>query len=380
MRSSVNEILVLFDVKHPYDRKITDGILDAMHNSNRNLQMTFMTYDEALLVAHDQPWDAIIADFDRPPNIALCASLKAPTVALFSNQQRLPEMVDVPVIFLAPDSAQICQLARDHLLACGCRRFAFFAGMADDIGFWAQERRLCFKQAVVTEGLTWAGAYTTQTIRHFLQSDLEPGTGFLCASDTQARQLITLALNLNISIPGQLCVIGIDNDETENQLSRIPISSVTLAPSDLGQAAFEALFELDSGHRAVTQLIQPGEVMNRLSAYLEVNDDPLLSTALKFIYKHYHRSIKAEQVIAECQTSRNTLESRFKNALSKSIHQVLHEVRLENAKEMLKNTRKSIDDIAIQCGFSSSQYLYYIFRKEVGMTPTRYRELNQAAH
>ncbi|EAR10191.1 PurR protein [Reinekea sp. MED297] len=371
---------MLFDIKQPYDRKITDGILDAMHNSNRNLQITFMTYDEALLVAHDQDWDAIIADFDRLPNIDLCASLKAPTVAVFSNLQRMPELTDIPVIFLAPDSEKICQLARDHLLACGCRQFAYFAGTADDIGLWARERRLCFKQAVLEEGLNWAGAYTTQSIRHFLQTDLAPGTGFLCASDTQARQLITLAQNLNISIPSQLCVIGIDNDEVENQLSRIPISTVTLAPSDLGKAAFEALFELSTQHQPVTKLIQPGEVMNRLSAFLEVNDDPLLSTALKFIYKHYHRSIKAEQVIAECKTSRNTLESRFKTVLEKSIHQVLHDVRLENAKDMLKNTRKGIDEVAIQCGFSSPQYLYYIFRKELGMTPTKYRELNTPEH
>jgi LacI family transcriptional regulator len=169
--------------------------------------------------------------------------------------------------------------------------------------------------------------------------------------------------------------MGIDNDETENQLSLVPISSVTLDPHELGKQAFDALFELNSNMKSSVRFVEPGVVANRLSAYLEVSDDELVSKALKYIYRHYHRSIKAEQVIAECRTSRNTLEIRFKKVLNKTIHQVLHDVRLENAKDMLTNSQKSIDEIAIQCGLSSPQYLYYLFRKEVGMTPTQYRDL-----
>lgn len=375
MRIVVNEILVLFDVKHPYDRKIIDGLLEAMQNSNRNLHMTFMTYDEALLVARDHHWDAIVADFDRTRNIDLCASLNAPVVALVSNRQNLPEL-DLPgLIYLSPDTKRICELARDHLLACGIKRFGYFAGMAHEIGFWSEERKKFFRQLVLDSGDQWIGDFNTYNIREFLEKGIESLTGFLCASDTQARQLITLAHNLDIDIPGQLAVIGIDNDETENQLSLIPISTVTLSPNELGKAAFDALYELHNAKTPQTQLISPGEVKNRLSAYLEVSDDPLVTTALKYIYKNYHRPIKAEQVIEECQTSRNTLENRFKRILNKTIHQVLHDVRLENAKDMLVTTNKSIDDIAIQCGLSSPQYLYYLFRKEIGMTPTRYREI-----
>lgn len=378
MRIDVNEILVLFDVKHPYDRKIIDGILEAMQNSNKNLQLTFMTYDEALLVARDHHWDAIIADFDRTRNIDLCSSLKAPVVALTSNQQHLPDFNLPGLIILSPDSARICELACDHLMACGVKRYGYFAGMAHEIGFWSEERKKYFHQKVIDAGQMWIGDFNTYNIREFLERGIEPGTGFLCASDTQARQLITLAHNLDIDIPGQLAIIGIDNDETENQLSLVPISTVTLSPSELGREAFNALQDVRQANPVRKTLVPPGVVINRLSAYLEVSDDPLVTLALKFIYKNYHRPIKAEQVIEECQTSRNTLENRFKRILDKTIHQVLHNVRLENAKNMLVNTNKPIDDIALQCGLSSPQYLYYIFRKEVGMTPTQYREIKSS--
>jgi LacI family transcriptional regulator len=366
---------VLFDVKHPYDRKIIDGILEALQNSNNNLQMTFMTYDEALLVARDNEWDAIIADFDRSRNIDLCLSMNAPVVAVVSNTQNLPEADFPGVVYLAPDNGKICELARDHFMACGIKHFGYFAGMAHEIGFWSDERKKSFKKHVLDAGLDWIGDFNTYNIRDHLEKGSDKHTGYLCASDTQARQLITLANNLKIDVPGQISVMGIDNDEIENQLSLVPISSVTLDLHSLGKEAFEALHELTTSEPTSIRHVQPGEVVNRLSAYLEVSDDALVSKALKYIYRHYHRPIKAEQVIAECETSRNTLENRFKKVLDKTIHQVLHDVRLENAKDMLLNSQKSIDDIAIQCGLSSPQYLYYLFRKEVGMTPTKYREI-----
>lgn len=379
MSNSESQVLVLFNIKHPYDRKIVDGILDAMHNSNRNIQLTFMTHDEALLVAHDKAWDAVIADFDRQPNIELCASLKAPVVALVSNQQNIPDL-DLPHLsYLALNTKELCTLARDHLLACGVIRFGYFAGMADDIGFWAAERRFTFKRLVIEAGYEWLGDFDTTNIRPFLAAGLPSKVGFLGASDTQARQLITLALNLGINVPGNTAIIGIDNDEIENQLSPVPITTVTIDPHILGEKAFHAMLNINNGTRLNIQLIEPGPVINRLSAYLDVSDNPLVTNALKYIYRHYHRPIKAEQVIEDCKASRNTLESHFKKALGKTIHQALHEIRMERAKDLLINSNKSIEDIALNCGLSSAQYLYYLFRKEEGMTPKQYRDVRLLA-
>ena len=69
------------------------------------------------------------------------------------------------------------------------------------------------------------------------------------------------------------------------------------------------------------------------------------------------------------------MESHFKKALGKTIHQALHDVRMEKAKDLLKNSNKSIEDVALHCGLSSAQYLYYLFRKEEGMTPKNYRDM-----
>ena len=244
MKQSVKQILVLFNIKHPYDRKIIDGIVEASQNSKKNVQLTFMTYDEAMLIARDHQWSAIIADFDRDRNIDLCNTLNAPVVGVISNRINLPQLHFANAIYLVPDNDRICELARDHLLACGTKNFAYFAGMADEIGTWSDERKNSFKAQVTDANLHWIGDFNTHNIREHLQNSNLRNSGYLCASDTQARQLISLAHNLGIDVPGQISVIGIDNDEVENQLSLVPISSITLDLNNLGRKAFEALFDL----------------------------------------------------------------------------------------------------------------------------------------
>ena len=51
----------------------------------------------------------------------------------------------------------------------------------------------------------------------------------------------------------------------------------------------------------------------------------------------------------------------------------LTHVRLETAKNLLNRTEKSIQDIAVECGFSSSSYFIRVFKTEIGLTPLQYR-------
>ena len=49
-------------------------------------------------------------------------------------------------------------------------------------------------------------------------------------------------------------------------------------------------------------------------------------------------------------------------------------MRLSKAKSLLKDTNKSIEDIALDCGFSSANYFGLIFKKEVGLSPLNYKK------
>jgi AraC family transcriptional regulator len=63
----------------------------------------------------------------------------------------------------------------------------------------------------------------------------------------------------------------------------------------------------------------------------------------------------------------------FKGATGYSPHNYLLNLKLERARELLKNPSTSLIDIALDCGFSSHSHMSRLFRKSVGVTPSAYR-------
>ena len=63
----------------------------------------------------------------------------------------------------------------------------------------------------------------------------------------------------------------------------------------------------------------------------------------------------------------------FKAATGYSPHNYLLNLKLERARELLKNPSTSLIDIALDCGFSSHSHMSRIFHRIVGVTPSAYR-------
>lgn len=58
--------------------------------------------------------------------------------------------------------------------------------------------------------------------------------------------------------------------------------------------------------------------------------------------------------------------------------QLVRSFRIIEAKKMLLTTKDPIESIARQIGYTSPDTFTKVFKKETGMTPTRYRRLNQS--
>jgi AraC family transcriptional regulator len=63
----------------------------------------------------------------------------------------------------------------------------------------------------------------------------------------------------------------------------------------------------------------------------------------------------------------------FRAATGYSPHNYLLNLRLERARELLKNPSLSLIDIALDCGFSSHSHMSRLFHKSAGVTPSAYR-------
>ena len=79
------------------------------------------------------------------------------------------------------------------------------------------------------------------------------------------------------------------------------------------------------------------------------------------------------ELAADVGLSPSHLSAVFVAAVGVSPHRWLLRRRVERAGELLTLTRHSITDIALSCGFSSSQHFATVFKAQKGCTPTDFR-------
>ena len=70
--------------------------------------------------------------------------------------------------------------------------------------------------------------------------------------------------------------------------------------------------------------------------------------------------------------SQSKMSSLLSSQLNMGFHAYLSGLRINKAKDLIINTDKSIDEICDECGFSSRQTFFRIFKSTVGMTTTEY--------
>lgn len=98
-----------------------------------------------------------------------------------------------------------------------------------------------------------------------------------------------------------------------------------------------------------------------------------LDNAMKYINAHFTDAITVNDVSLATNVSKVYLQKLFKSKYNKTVHEVIMDKRLDQAKYMLEHSNLSISDIAKRCGFSSAKHLRSIFKKSVGTSPLTYR-------
>ncbi len=94
-----------------------------------------------------------------------------------------------------------------------------------------------------------------------------------------------------------------------------------------------------------------------------------------WLHNAYHEPLTLQAIAANYQLSVRTLTRRFKQATGKSPMQYLQQVRLDNAKELLRNSNLGIAEIAFNTGYGDSSQFAAQFRKQMALSPTAYRDM-----
>ncbi len=337
---------------------------------------------EPATAMRDWPADAGIGDADKRDSAQMIRDLGIPFVNLSADHS----VSDSPLVLT--DEAAVGRMAAEHLLSLGFEHFACI-GFEDELN--AVARQDSFIQELARVGRV------PDVFRHKLDYP-DPGTDvpfpmalisairrWICqlpkpvavfaTADIIAFWIAEACLMSDLLVPDDMAILGV-GDESRSCLGAYPpLSSIRLNMNKIGREAAR-LLDAEMTEDSVTKdviKIAPERVIVRQSTDIIAVRDPDLCRAVRFIREHAIDPIAVADVVRVVPLSRRLLERRFREELRRSVHEEIRRVQLEHAKDLLRDSSRTLDSIAQECGLRRGVYLSTVFRNTFGHTPGEYR-------
>lgn len=166
----------------------------------------------------------------------------------------------------------------------------------------------------------------------------------------------------------------------------ITITLVSRAAIHGGLSAEEALSLSDTYIQKVETLDNSAHIMNlHLNMVLDYTDrvQKLKSSGMQskfirsindYLEEHLTDGIRIQDIADHMQMTRNHLTTRFKAETGLTLSEYITQKKIEEAKQLLKSSDRSLVEISNYLGFSSQSHFQNTFKRITQMTPRQYRE------
>jgi len=275
----------------------------------------------------------------------------------------------------------------EYLANLGAKDYAMV--MVKDVA-WARERMLGFCSAInrksdelktFSEPLSWwKDLYSTSTnnLAHWLLS-LKKGTALFCCNDLAAMKVSVVCRKLQIKIPEELMILGVDNEELLCMLAKPTLSSLSLQLEKIGYTAAQVLDKILSGNEDIIKIvyrIPSMSVIERDSTSIISDDDSIVAKAVSFIKMNTESICSVNDIVDQLPCCRRSLEIKFKKNMHTTVHAYLLNEKLNKAHRLLLSSKDSVKVICSECGFHSLQRFHAAFLKKYQASPAEYRKHN----
>lgn len=138
--------------------------------------------------------------------------------------------------------------------------------------------------------------------------------------------------------------------------------------------AFESIFRYTDNLKDERFEILLACLIKQLKKQCELQAEPLLVIKIKnYVRLNFSRKITLADISAHTHYSIPHCEMIFKQATGTSIMEYIIKKRIDTAKSLLVEGTLSLPEIADEVGFSDYNYFSRVFKKEVGVSPLRYK-------
>ena len=330
----------------------------------------------------------IAADHHSVEEARLIAATGVPVVVLLQpHPMRQTSYPLFPFSCVRWDSLEIGRMAANYFLERRFTRFAFIGDTRPET-YWSIERERGFRQTLRKAGHRTCHLYGPCTeaeqrdwaterprMEAWLKALPKP-VALFAPNDRRGKQVLDACLDAGVSVPDEVAVLGVDNDEWICEASVPTQSSIRCDPKPAGYRIAEHLDRLMRGERLRKRefRVAPTSVVTRQSTDWLAIADERMARALKHIRgASSNPDLRVSDIASVCGLSRRATEIRFRNATGRTVREEIEHVRLEHLKVMLVESDLKISEVALRCGFACETHLGRVFRKRFGLTMGQFR-------
>ncbi|MEO1855773.1 MAG: XylR family transcriptional regulator [Rubritalea sp.] len=278
------------------------------------------------------------------------------------------------------------RMAGEYFLGLGFKNFGY---VGNGVLQYSKQRLSGYKEALGSENVVdcCLVAYLPQiasaadshqvreTMKQWVRQIKKPAAVF-CSNDIPARDLADVCLELDVSVPNEVAILGVDNDFVECRLSRPPLSSIEIPAAKVGYAAAEMLADMlgerklrHEGHFSP----DPIRVVERGSTSMNAVIDPHVRVVLEYVDAHLTTVSDVAELVGQVPLSRRNLELRVQSSIGMSLWSMVLYKRVDRARALLGEKDASVGEVSERCGFASVRRFSEAFKKWTGVSPRDFK-------
>ena len=349
----------------------------------RLIQLPNATHPEKIRRIAAEGVDGLItSDLSSVPLKAIVSKTDVPLVFIGPPSMPIPRPSGGTTSFVSCDDAAIGAMGAKHFLSLGAfNGFGFLYSGKDPN--WPSLREQGFRNTLAAAGKT-CSTFVSPTaaderideakLAVWLKSLPKPAA-VMAYYDPYAVQAANVCKEHGIAVPGQVSILGVDNDDLLCEFADPSLSSIQPDHERAGLLAARELDALMSNpKRKPRTLVSPViGIVERESTRQLTPAAHLMRKALEFINANAAKGIGVKDVVAHLKISRRLADLRFREIEGRSILQTIESRRLELAEQMLQETNRPVQAVAKESGYRNVKTFEAAFRKRHGCSPSEYR-------
>jgi AraC-like DNA-binding protein len=117
----------------------------------------------------------------------------------------------------------------------------------------------------------------------------------------------------------------------------------------------------------------PSTINSPLSTIPKSHAQKLVEAMADYVHQHCHRPISLGDLASAMKMNASYLSALFSQTTGVTFHQFLEEVRLSKARELLRDPRNRVREVADAEGYASPDSFRHAFKAHEGLSPEAWR-------